>query len=70
MSNAPSFVDVAVLIDLDEGGALVAVGAPERFHHVLTVHVVRPSDERRLGTEGKGKRVERLLKGSGTGSIE
>ena len=42
---------VAVLVDLDEGGALVVVGPAERLLHVLAVHVVGAGDERRLGAE-------------------
>ena len=39
--------DVAVLVHLDEGGALVLVRPPEHLHHVLAVHVVGAGDERR-----------------------
>ena len=37
--------DVAVLVDLDERGALVVVGAPEDLLHVLAVHVVGAGHE-------------------------
>ena len=46
--------DVAVLVDLDERGALVVVGPAERLHHVLAVHVVGAGHEGGLGARGPG----------------
>ena len=43
--------DVAVLVDLDERGAVVVVRPPEDLHHVLAVHVVGAGHERGLGPE-------------------
>ena len=45
--------DVAVLVDLDERGALVLVRAPERLQHVLAVHVVGAGHERGLGRRAR-----------------
>ena len=53
--------DVAVLVDLDERGALVVVGPPEHLHHVLAVHVVGAGHERGLGAERHADRVERVV---------
>ena len=53
--------DVAVLVDLDERGALVGVGPAEGLHHVLAVHVVGPGHEGGLGAEGQAERVERVV---------
>ena len=53
--------DVAVLVHLDERGALVLVRPPEHLDHVLAVHVVGAGDERRLGAERDRDRVERVV---------
>ena len=45
--------DVAVLEDLDDGGALVVVRPLHRLDHVGPVHVVGAGDERRLGARGR-----------------
>ena len=60
--------DVAVLVDLDEGRALVLVGPPEHLLHVVAVHVVRPGDEGRLGAERDRDGVERMVDASRTAS--
>ena len=58
--------DVAVLVDLDEGRALVVVGPAEHLHHVLAVHVVGAGHEvasapraRLIGLNGVVERAER-----------
>ena len=53
--------DVAVLVDLDEGGARWVVGPPEGLHHVLAVHVVGARHEGGLGPERQAQGVEGLL---------
>ena len=60
--------DVAVLVDLDEGGALVVVRPAEDLLHVLAVHVVGPGHEARLGAEGEADGVEAASRGSRTAS--
>src|SRR5438876_1223388 len=56
--------DVAVLVDLDEGGPLVPGRALERLGEVLRVGVDRAGDEGALGGEGNAQRVNRLLRGA------
>src|SRR5713226_2088026 len=52
-------VDVAVLEDLEERGAVVVGGAPEHLLHVLDVPVHRARDERGAAAEREGERVHR-----------
>src|SRR5579863_3340150 len=54
--------NIAVLVDLDEGSALVRVGSPENLGHVLAVHIVGTGYERRLGTKGQRNGVVRVVK--------
>ena len=51
--------DVAVLVDLDESGAVVRGGAMEDLLQVRAEDVDGPRDEGRLGAEGQARRVER-----------
>ena len=53
--------DVAVLVDLDERGAAVGGRLPEHLGQVLAVVVDRSGDERALGAECDGDRVERVI---------
>ena len=51
----------AVLVDLDERGALVGRRGAQHLSEVALVAVDRPRDERRLGAERERDRVERLV---------
>jgi hypothetical protein len=53
--------DVAVLVDLDERGAVVGVGGTEGLDHVLSVEVVGAGHETRLGAERHRQRIERRI---------
>ena len=53
--------DVAVLVDLDEGGAVVLRGALQRRHQVVRVDVQRARDEGGLGAERDAERVQRVV---------
>src|SRR5205085_1884277 len=53
--------DVAVLVDLEDRTAAVRGHALERRAEVLRVRVDRARDEARLGREGDGKRLERIV---------
>jgi hypothetical protein len=57
----PVVEDVAVLVDLHEGRALVGVRPAEHVEHVGPVHVVRAGHEGRLGAERDRQRVERVV---------
>ncbi len=59
--EGPVVEDVAVLVDLDEGGPLVSRSAPKHVGQVCAIDVERPSHEARLGSERQRERVERLV---------
>ena len=67
--EGPVVEDVAVLVDLDEGGAVVVMGPAEHLLHVLAVHVVGAGHERGLGPEGQGDGVEGRLERSEGGRL-
>ena len=54
-------VDVAVLVDLDEGAPLVVRGGAEHLGQLLLVGVDRARDERRLGADRQRQRVEGVV---------
>ena len=53
--------DVAVLVDLDEGRALVLGGGAQHLGDVCAVGVHGARDEGRLGAERERERVERVV---------
>src|SRR3954451_17284596 len=53
--------DVAVLVDLDEGRAVVRRGGAQRLGHVLLVSVDRAGDERRFRAERKRDGIEGMV---------
>ena len=55
---------VAVLKDLDKRCTPMRVCSAEHFDHVLSVEVVRASDERRLRSQRHRQRVERMIDGA------
>src|SRR5690606_21537655 len=59
--EGPVVEDVAVLVNLDEGGAPVGVRAAEHGLHVLRVAVEGAGDEGGVGAEGDGGGVEGVV---------
>ncbi len=62
--ESPVVEDVAVLVDLDEGRALVLGGGAQHLGNVRAVGVDGPRDEGRLRSQRERKRVERVVLGS------
>ena len=61
--------DVAVLVDLDEGGAIVLGGGAQGRGEVLLLDVDGAGDERGLGAERQRQRVERRVLGAERGRL-
>ncbi len=61
--------DVAVLVDLDEGRALVLGGGPQGRGDVLLLDVDRAGDEGGLGAERQRQRVEGMVLGAERGRL-
>src|SRR5262249_12862352 len=57
----PVVEDLAVLIDFNEGSALVGGGAAERFGQVVDVNVNGAGHESGLGADGDGHRTQRVF---------
>src|SRR5688572_33118128 len=53
--------DVAVLVDLDKGGALMVMGSLQYLRGVGPIHVDRASDERSFGAKGEADGVEGIV---------
>src|SRR5262249_164555 len=56
--------DVAVLVDLEKGGAGVLGGALERFAEVLDVDIDATGDEGGFTANGERQRMERVVNGA------